>query len=129
MRPCLLHTSQQLQGNLAQWPSHSVYKLLMLTVVSKPCRKDAWAELRPGEVGYTYDGKANPMLGPYNRLQNRLDRVLLRSRDWVVSSIHMVGQEAIPGVTYEREYKRGNKRLPVLPSDHFGLYAVMKPSS
>ena len=101
---------------------------LLLTVAFKRCRQDAWDTLRPGEPGFTYDGKENPMLGPYNRLRNRLDRVLLRTQDWQPSSIEMVGMAAIPGVTYERNYKRGNKILPVLPSDHFGLYATLQPS-
>lgn len=84
--------------------------------------------LRPEEDGFTYHGgKANPMLGPYNRLKKRLDRVLLRTQDWVISSIEMVGTDAIPGVMYDSTYKRGPKRLPVLPSDHFGLYAILQP--
>jgi tyrosyl-DNA phosphodiesterase 2 len=79
------------------------------------------------ELGYTYDGRSNPMLGPYNSLQARLDRVLARVRDWQVKTIEMVGKDAIPGVTYTRNYKRGPKELPVLPSDHFGLYVTLDP--
>ena len=52
--------------------------------------------LRPGEAGYTYDGKENRMLS--KKWQSRLDRILVRAEDWVLSSIEMVGTAAIPGV-------------------------------
>ena len=32
-------------------------------------RFDAWERLRPNNPGYTYDGKRNGMLGPYNSFQ------------------------------------------------------------
>ncbi|KAK9267536.1 hypothetical protein L1049_009964 [Liquidambar formosana] len=35
---------------------------------------DAWAELRPGENGWTYDTKSNQMLSGNRTLQKRLDR-------------------------------------------------------
>ena len=86
---------------------------------------DAWAELRPGENGWTYDTVSNPMLS-YNRpLQKRLDRFICNLRDFKLSAINMIGVEAIPGVSYMKE-KKVRKRvrklmLPVLPSDHYGL--------
>ncbi len=91
-------------------------------------RTDAWEALRPGEPGYTYDGKQNAMLGPYNRLRKRLDRMLLRAPDWRLSSIELVGTQAIPGLAHEKRYKRGARQLPVLPSDHFGLFATLQPA-
>jgi tyrosyl-DNA phosphodiesterase 2 len=45
--------------------------------------------------------------------------------DFKVESVEMVGEEAIPGVTYVKEKKARREIrqlvLPVLPSDHFGL--------
>lgn len=84
---------------------------------------DAWSQQNPTDPGFTYDGKLNPMLGPYNRLRKRLDRVFCKTYKWKLASICMVGTQAIPGVTYKKSYKRGAKALPVLPSDHFGLLA------
>ena len=49
------------------------------------CRQDAWPSLHPGQAGYTYDGKANAMLG--NSFRSRLDRVLLCLQGWKVSSV------------------------------------------
>ena len=80
--------------------------------------------LRPGEAGYTYDGKENRMLS--KKWQSRLDRILVRAEDWVLSSIEMVGTAAIPGVLCK---KGGSDKVPVWPSDHFGLYAVLQPKS
>ena len=77
---------------------------------------DAWELLHPLDPGYTYNAKENPMLHPRNRLQLRLDRVLCRLPEkWRVEHIELVGTEAIPNVKYEGR--------PVLPSDHFGLFA------
>ena len=60
-----------------------------------------------------------------------LDRIFVKLRDWRLDCIEMVGTEPIPGVTYEKEYKQKektlSKTLPVLPSDHFGLYAELAP--
>ncbi|KAJ0748792.1 putative endonuclease/exonuclease/phosphatase [Helianthus annuus] len=83
---------------------------------------DAWTELNPKEVGWTYDTKANPMLFGNRKLQKRLDRFLVSLSDYKVECIEMVGTEAIPQVTYMKEIKGGKElELPVLPSDHFGL--------
>ncbi|XP_075663784.1 uncharacterized protein LOC142633427 isoform X2 [Castanea sativa] len=86
---------------------------------------DAWADLRPGENGWTYDTVSNPMLS-YNRpLQKRLDRFICNLCDFKLSAVNMIGMEAIPGVSYMKE-KKVRKwvrklMLPVLPSDHYGL--------
>ncbi|KAG9439229.1 hypothetical protein H6P81_019394 [Aristolochia fimbriata] len=86
---------------------------------------DAWASLRPEENGWTYDTKANPMLSGNRNLQKRLDRFLCKLRDFRISHIEMIGQEAIPGVSYIKEKKVRKEvrklQLPVLPSDHYGL--------
>lgn len=86
-----------------------------------------WERLRPGEPGFTYDGPANAMLGPYNRLQSRVDRALVRLLDWRPSAAELVGTRPLPGVTYYRTYRQGVRQLPVLPSDHFGLYMEFEP--
>ncbi|KAL3627462.1 hypothetical protein CASFOL_028825 [Castilleja foliolosa] len=86
---------------------------------------DAWAELRPGEVGFTYDTKSNKMLSGNRSLQKRLDRFVCKLKDFRVSKIEMIGTDAIPGLTYVKEKKvKGQVKeleLPVLPSDHYGL--------
>ncbi|XP_030533376.2 uncharacterized protein LOC115742952 [Rhodamnia argentea] len=86
---------------------------------------DAWEELRPNENGWTYDTKSNSMLSANRTLQKRLDRFLCNLHDFKITSIDMIGREAIPGLTYCKEKKVRkevkNLVLPVLPSDHFGL--------
>ncbi|KAL6992801.1 hypothetical protein U1Q18_010916 [Sarracenia purpurea var. burkii] len=86
---------------------------------------DAWAQLRPGENGWTYDTKSNQMLSGNRTLQKRLDRFVCSLRDFKIRTIEIIGKEAIPGVSYCREKKVKNEVkqlvLPVLPSDHYGL--------
>ncbi|PSR98417.1 Tyrosyl-DNA phosphodiesterase [Actinidia chinensis var. chinensis] len=86
---------------------------------------DAWAQLRPGENGWTYDTKSNQMLSGNRTLQKRLDRFVCNLRDFKVSTIEMIGVDAIPGLSYckEKKVKTEVKKLvlPVLPSDHYGL--------
>ena len=60
--------------------------------------------------------------------QVRVDRLLLAMPEWKLVSIEMVGTQRIPGLVHERAYKRGVQQLPVLPSDHFGLYAMLQPA-
>lgn len=85
---------------------------------------DAWVTLRPGEEGLTYDSKQNPLLTG-SRLRKRLDRIFCHLQDFRFESIEMVGTRPIPGVTFEKEIKAKKQtqkvKLPVLPSDHFGL--------
>lgn len=52
------------------------------------------------------------MTEPYP--SNRLDRLLLRSEDWQVSDIKMIGTKEIP------EEEKGKGEPPLWPSDHFG---------
>ena len=86
---------------------------------------DPWDELKPGEDGWTYDTKANPMLSGNRKLQKRMDRFVCKLPDFKIDSIEMIGKEAIPGISYMKEKKVGKNvrelELPVLPSDHFGL--------
>lgn len=86
---------------------------------------DAWNKLKPGDNGWTYDTKSNQMLTGNRTLQKRLDRVLCHLHDFEVSAIEMIGTEAIPGLSYQKEKKVKKEikllDLPVLPSDHYGL--------
>lgn len=75
----------------------------------------------PHHVHTQYNGRTNPMLGPRNTLKGRLDRVWYRTDDFVPVSCVVVGRDALPGVQYDKETKSGVLRLPVLPSDHYGL--------
>lgn len=86
---------------------------------------DAWLHLRPGQDGFTYDTKANPMLSGNRSLRKRLDRMFCQLRDFEAVSIEMVGTDPIPDLSYSKEKKVKGQvqliKLPVLPSDHFGL--------
>ncbi|KAL2495405.1 endonuclease/exonuclease/phosphatase family protein [Forsythia ovata] len=63
---------------------------------------DAWTELRPGEVGWTYDTKSNKMLSGNRTLQKRLDRFVCKLRDFKISEIEMIGMDAITwSITYQ----------------------------
>nr|POF25246.1 tyrosyl-dna phosphodiesterase 2 [Quercus suber] len=86
---------------------------------------DAWADLRPGENGWTYDTVSNPMLSSNRPLQKRPDRFICNLCDFKLSAIDMIGMEAIPGVSYKKgkKVRKGFQKsmLPVLPSGHYGL--------
>lgn len=86
---------------------------------------DAWTELRPGEIGWTYDTKSNKMLSGNRTLQKRLDRFVCKLKNFKVREIEMIGMDAIEGLSYIKEKKvKGQVTklvLPVLPSDHYGL--------
>lgn len=95
-------------------------------------RMDVWEELHPDNPGYTYDGRKNSMLGPRNNLQGRLDRVLVKMANWDAASIVMVGKEAIMKsagreAKYTKATRKGIVQLPLLPSDHFGLFTKFVP--
>ncbi len=76
--------------------------------------------LHTGDPGLTYDPKANPMLNPKTRIRRRLDRAFCRLGRWRLAGMHMVGQQALPGLLHEGR--------PVLPSDHFGLLLQLAPA-
>ena len=42
---------------------------LRLSCYACGCRRDVWADLKPGDAGLTYDGKTNAMLGPRNNIR------------------------------------------------------------
>ena len=81
---------------------------------------DAWPHLHSEDPGLTYDPRSNPMLKKGNRIRRRLDRVFVRLRHWRLHSMELVGREALPGLEYEGR--------PVLPSDHFGIFLVLRPA-
>ena len=69
-----------------------------------------------------------------SRLRKRLDRMFCRLDNFQLKSVERVGMEPIPGVTFEKETKVKKKpsqtmKLPVLPSDHFGLLLKISPRS
>ena len=88
---------------------------------------DAWLSLHPGEPGYTYNAKENPML--LGHFCGRLDRALLLGRDLVALRVELRGLCPLPGITYTKERKRKGQaytsELPVLPSDHYGLLVTL----
>ena len=61
-----------------------------------------------------------------NSFRTRLDRMFAKLADWEPETIEMVGQEAIPGLVYTKMQRGKEKRLPVLPSDHYGLLLRLK---
>ncbi|MCD9645265.1 hypothetical protein HAX54_034091 [Datura stramonium] len=92
---------------------------------------DAWGNMKPEEIGWTYDTKSNKMLSANRTLQKRLDRFVCKLQDFCISDIKMIGKDAIPNLTYikEKKVKSEVKKLilPVLPSDHYGLLLEISP--
>ena len=90
---------------------------------------DVWSVLRPAEAGYTYDAAENAMLGSWKQgLRKRLDRIVFKSVDYEAASIKLVGTAPLAGQFYDKQYRNGGaRRLPVLPSDHFGLLCTLRP--
>lgn len=84
---------------------------------------DAWSVLRPEEDGYTYDTNSNPMLKHTAPLQARLDRFVCKLKDFEVEKIEMIGTKAIRGIYFTHN----GQRLPILPSDHYGLILTICP--
>jgi endonuclease/exonuclease/phosphatase family metal-dependent hydrolase len=74
---------------------------------------DLWTALRPGQPGYTWDIERSEMarLGSFVGVPSRrLDRILLRARDWQPGAIEIIGDQPV---------EPGERAL--FPSDHFGL--------
>lgn len=104
---------------------------------------DAWSHLRPGDPGFTYHPKANPMLRGNSLPGMRLDRFFCKlppagagsspgdgaagasgggvsQPHCQLVSIQLCGTQPVAsGKTYVSE--RSGQALPLLPSDHFGL--------
>ena len=85
---------------------------------------DAWPTLNAGQLGNTYDCAANHML--LGNMKKRLDRIVFSCRDFDATQVRMVGCEPLGALTYLKKTYTGEvKRLPVLPSDHFGLVLTL----
>ena len=89
---------------------------------------DAWLQTRPGQDGYTFDSKENPMLK--GNLRRRFDRCLAYSSEIAIYSTDLCGTEAIPGLTWRKKVEKWGTGAvsydmrPLAPSDHFGLVAT-----
>lgn len=89
--------------------------------------KDVWGTLgSPADRRYTYDGKENGMLA--HRYRSRLDRCYLLSAESstqatvVARSMALVGREQVGDRLITKQRNNGQtRRLPLFPSDHFGL--------
>jgi len=118
--------------------------------------EDVWLERCAGQEGYTYDSKENPMLR--GNLRRRFDRCLVyalserkvasdnggddngdKQTALAAHSVRMIGTEPIDGLVWKKEVQKwvGGRptggtgtplNLPVLPSDHYGLYAILGDS-
>ncbi|KAJ0964745.1 hypothetical protein J5N97_025883 [Dioscorea zingiberensis] len=84
---------------------------------SLPPNSEKRAKLK-GEPGWTYDTKSNTMLKGNRPLQKRLDRFICKLEDFRMMNVEMIGNEAIPDLSYRKNQKMV---LPVFPSDHYGL--------
>jgi len=94
---------------------------------------DAWSETQPGQDGFTYDSKENPMLK--GNLRRRFDRCLTCFRDdnLSVHTTDLIGKESMPGLQWRKEVQKWSygkptgetsyDMRPLAPSDHFGLVA------
>ena len=78
---------------------------------------DAWLSL-PGnshENGYTYDPNINKMIPQGEYTKDRFDRVYCKLENFRIQSMSIVGKKHLaPGV---------------FPSDHFGIFTVLTPST
>jgi len=58
-----------------------------------PLYVDLWSQFYPNEKGYTFDSEVNTMINQYEQM--RYDRVMLRSSEWIPSSIRLIGTDPI----------------------------------
>ena len=82
---------------------------------------DLWTALRSGEPGYTWDIERSEMArrGSFvGEPSRRLDRILLRARDWQPAAIEIIGDQPV---------EPGDRTL--FPSDHFGLIGEIARSA
>jgi len=89
---------------------NDVIKLVMPNFI------DVWEEIHPNENGFTYDTFNNKMLENKGYQEMRYDRIFIKTNNWTVSSIEIIGTEQI----------NEGEEEPIFPSDHFGLFMVMK---
>ncbi len=87
---------------------------------------DSWDVLHPHEKGWTRDSQRNKMLE--NPTQERLDRIFIRTKDYQLSKIHLLGTSpcTLPPEDTADIITTTNER-PIFPSDHFGLLLILKP--
>jgi tyrosyl-DNA phosphodiesterase 2 len=78
---------------------------------------DIWPFLRK-EEGKTFDTDLNDMLNTSQNEKMRYDRIILKSKSWIATSIEMLGTEG-----FEKDEQRNAK---VFPSDHFGLKSTIE---
>lgn len=76
---------------------------------------DCWKALHPDEEGYTFDSTANPLIREQTKKRARIDRILVKSSHWKASKCEIIGTKPFDGA------------YPLLlPSDHFGVSAVLE---
>jgi len=82
---------------------------------------DVWPELHPNEKGYSFDSAVNGMLLDIEQM--RYDRVIFRSKNktWIPKNISLLGTKRI-----ENESAEIHSDIPLFPSDHFGLVAMIE---
>lgn len=102
----------------------------LMSLISSSKWIDTYRQVEPTAQGYTYDPKENPMLGG-GSLRRRFDRILVQKRGddkAHVTSVEIVGKEALPGISYviPPTRFRGPQKRPVAPSDHFGLVTKLE---
>lgn len=74
--------------------------------------------LHQGEAGYTFDSTANPLIREQRKKRARIDRILVKSNYWTVGKCDIIGKQPF------------NDAYPLLlPSDHFGVTALLQCSS
>ena len=82
---------------------------------------DAWPAVRPEDPGITFDGAVNPYVADCEE-RMRYDRVMVKG--FVPRSVDLLGLPYEDGTVPEVSSGTGT-RVPVVPSDHFGLRAVV----
>jgi len=92
-----------------------------------PSYVDAWPALRPGERGHTFDGASCPYVAdPEERM--RYDRVMVRGM--APAAIAMLGTRPPPPAREPNTAVAvGAEAAEVVPSDHYGLCAVLELQS
>ena len=122
---------------------------LLSTALQSRTWGDAWCELPSSKNnfgGYTFNCAENPFLEGDRRC--RLDRILFHCRDEQTSSctvrdVSLVGTDPIPGnYTVEKQNvfalsstngyatpTKMTRRIPIVPSDHYGLVVTLESLS
>lgn len=82
--------------------------------------QDIWLNLRPNEQGFTFDPDKNTIahITSASKKSKRIDRMILRSEDWVPKKIEMFAQEC-----WTIQHQEAD--VVLFPSDHFGLKTTL----